>query len=103
MKNESTSEYIKILVENFTILHKEVEQWNYTVNKMRQYYKETIHLLMLEIFEKKWIKNIEKKGQLVWWKYFSLLTLDTYFNLFVSIDISGGYMEWNINSDKLII
>ena len=32
---------------------------------MGQYYKETIHLIMPETFEKKWVKNIEKKGKLV--------------------------------------
>ena len=70
---------------------------------MRQDYKETIHSLIPETFEKKWVNNIEKKGKLVWWKYFSLLVIGTYFNLFFSIDTSGGYMECNINSDKLIL
>ena len=68
LKNELASEYIEILGENFAILHEEVEQWNDTVKKMRQYYENTIHQLMPEIFEKKWVKNIEKKGKLVSWK-----------------------------------
>ena len=72
------------------------------MKEIRQDYEETIHLLIPETFEKKWVKNIEKKGKLVWWKYFSLLNIGTSFNLFVSTDTSGGYMEWNINSDKLI-
>ena len=70
---------------------------------MRQDYKETIHLIMPETFEKKRVRNIEKTGKLVWWKYFSLINFVSSFNLFVSLDISGGYMEWNINSDKLIL
>ena len=53
LKNELASEYIKILVENIAMLHEEFEQWNDTVNKTRQYYEETIHLLMPETFEKK--------------------------------------------------
>ena len=60
---------------------------------MRQDYKDTIHLIMPETFEKKRVRNIEKTGKLVWWKYFSLLTLGTSFNFFVSIDTSGGYTE----------
>ena len=68
VKNELESEYIKILGENFAILHEEVEQWNDTVNKMIQDEEETVHSLMPETFEKKWVKNIEKKGKLVWWK-----------------------------------
>ena len=58
---------------------------------------------MPETFENKWVKNIEKKGKLVWWKSLSLLTLGTSFNFFVSVDTAGGYMEWNIHSDKLIL
>ena len=81
-----SSKSIEILGENVEILHEEVEQWNDTVNEMRQDYEETIHLLMTETFEKKWVNNIEKKGKLVWWKYFSLLTLGTHFNFFVYID-----------------
>ena len=92
-KNELASEYIKILGENVEILHEQVEQWNDTVKEIRQYYEETVHLLIPETFEKKWVKNIEKKGKLVWWKYFSLLNIGTSFNLFVSTDTSGGYME----------
>ena len=80
LRGELASKYIEILGENVAILHKEVEQWNYTVNKMIQYYKEMIHSLMPETFETKWVKNIENKGKLVWWKYFYLLTLDTSFN-----------------------
>ena len=64
LKNELASEYIKILVENIAMLHEEFEQWNDTVNKTRQDYEETIHLLMPEIFEKKWVKNIDKKVSL---------------------------------------
>ena len=48
---------------------------------------------MPEIFEKKWVNNIEEKVKLVWWKYVSLITLSTIFNFFVSNDTSGGYME----------
>ena len=43
LKNELESEYIEILGENVAILHKEVEQWNDTMNEMRQDYEETIH------------------------------------------------------------
>ena len=68
LKNELTSEYIEILGENFAILNEEVEQWNDTVNKMWQDYEETIHLLMPETFQNKWLNNIKKKGKLVWWK-----------------------------------
>ena len=75
LKRELASKYIDILGENVAILHEEVEQCNDIVDEMRQDYKETIHLLMTETFEKKWVNNIEKKGKLVWWKYFSLLTL----------------------------
>ena len=82
--------------------HEEVEQWNDTVKEMRQDDEDTIHLIMPETFENKWIKNMEKKGKLVCRKYFSLLTLGASFNFFVSIDTSGGYMEWNIDLDKLI-
>ena len=32
-----------------------------------------------------------------------MLTLVASFNFFVFINTSGGYMEWNISSDKLII
>ena len=32
-----------------------------------------------------------------------LLTLGSSFNFFVSIDTSGGYMEFNINPDTLIL
>ena len=74
-------------------IHGEVQQWNDTVNEMRQYYKEKIHSLMPKIFEKKWVNNIEEKVKLVWWKYVSLITLSTFFNFFVSIDKLGGYME----------
>ena len=88
---------------NVAILHEEVEKWNDTVNKMRKDYEETIHSLIPENFEKKWVKNLEKKGKLVWWKWFSLLTLGASLNLFVFIDTSGGYMEWNINPDQLIL
>ena len=80
LRGELASKYIEILGENVAILHKEVEQWNYTVNKMIQYYKEMIHSLMPETFETKWVKNIENKGKLVWWKYVYLLTLDTSLN-----------------------
>ena len=103
LNNELASKSIGLLGDNVSILHKEVEQWNDTVNKMRQDYNETIHSLIPETFEKRWVKNIEKKGKLVWWKYFTLITLGNYFNLFFSIDTLGGYMEWNINPDKLII
>ena len=58
------SESIKILGENVAILREEVEQWNDTVNKMRQDYEEKMHLLMPETFEKKWVNNIEKKVSL---------------------------------------
>ena len=75
MKNKLASKSIEILGENVEILHEEFYQWNDTVNKTRQDYEETIHSLMTETFEKKWVNNIEKKGKLVWWKYFSLLTL----------------------------
>ena len=68
LKNGLVSKSIEILGENVVILHKEVEQWNDTVNEMRQDYEGTIHSLMPEIFEKKWVNNIEKKGKLVWWK-----------------------------------
>ena len=61
VKNELESKYIKILGENFAILHEEVEQWNDTVNKMIQDEEETVHSLMPETFEKKWVKNIEIK------------------------------------------
>ena len=98
-----SSESIKMLGDNVAILHEQVEQWNDTVNEMRQDYKETIHSLIPETFEKKWVKNIEKKGKLVRWKYFSLLALGTSFKLFIYIDTSGGYMEWNINPDKIIL
>ena len=47
------------------------------MNKIREYYKETINFLIPKTFEKKWVNNIEKKGKLVWWKYFSLLTIGT--------------------------
>ena len=63
-KNELESKYIDILGENVAILHKEVEYWNDTVNKVRQDYEETIHSLMPETFEKKWVKDIEKKVML---------------------------------------
>ena len=62
------SEYIEILGENFAILNEEFEKCNDTVNKMIQDYEETIQLLMTETVEKKWVKNIDKKGKLVWWK-----------------------------------
>ena len=73
------------------------------MNEMRQDYKDMIHLIIPETFEKKWVKNIEKKGKLVWWKYLYLLAIGTSFDLFVSIETSGGYMEWDINSYKLIL
>ena len=59
------SESIKILGENVAILYEEVDQWNDTVNEMGQDNEETIHLIMPEKFEKKWVKNLEKKGKLV--------------------------------------
>ena len=65
LKNELASESIKILGENVAILHEEVDQWNDTVKEIGQDNKETIHLIMPEIFEKKWVKNIERKGKLV--------------------------------------
>ena len=64
LKNELASKYIKILGDNVAILHEEFEQWNNAVNEMRPDCEETIHSLMPETFEKKWVKNIEKKVSL---------------------------------------
>ena len=64
LKNELESEYIKILGGNFSILHKEVEQWNDAVNEMKQDYKETIHTLMPQTCEKRWVNNIGKEVSL---------------------------------------
>ena len=86
LKNELASKFIEILGENVAILYEEVEQWNDAVNEMRQDNEEKIHSLM-----QKWVNNIEKKGKIVLWKYFSFLTVGTYFNLFFSIDTLGGY------------
>ena len=61
LKNKLKRKHTETLGENVEILHEEVDQWNYTVNKMRQDYEEAIHLLMPETFENKWVENIEKK------------------------------------------
>ena len=64
LKNKLVSDSINILGDNVAILHEEFEQWNNAVNEMRPDYEETIHSLMPETFEKKWVKNIEKKVSL---------------------------------------
>ena len=61
LKNNLASQYIEILGENVAILNEDIKQWNYTVNELRQDYEVTIHSLMAETFENKWVKNIEKK------------------------------------------
>ena len=83
LKNELASKFINILGGDVAILHKELEKWNRTMDKMTQDYEETIHSLMPETFENKWINNIERKDKLVWWKYLSLLTLGNSSNFFV--------------------
>ena len=45
-------------------IHGEVQQWNDTVKEMIQDEEDTIHSIIPETFQNKWIKNMEKKVSL---------------------------------------
>ena len=70
---------------------------------MRDSYEESIHLLTPRAIEKSWINNLNKKGKIVP-ATFVMSCLTHTNNLWcLSILVTGGHMEWNTNSDKLIL
>ena len=70
---------------------------------MRESYKESIHLLTPRAIEKSRIMNLNKKGKIVPATVFMLCLTHTNNLWYPSILVTGGHMEWNTNSDKLII
>ena len=70
---------------------------------MRYSYKESIHLLTPRAIEKSWIKNLNKKGKIVPATVVMLCLTHTNTLWCLSILVTGEHMEWNTNSNKLII
>ena len=75
---------------------------------MREDYEKTIHSLVTETFKKTWVKKINKDGKFMQWQRATFLilfehTTNLCYSFFVFIVMSGGYMEWNLNTDKLIL
>ena len=70
---------------------------------MRESYKESIHLLTPQGIEKPWIKNMNKKGTIVPATIVILCLTHTNTLWCLSILVTGGHMEWNTNTDKLIL
>ena len=84
-------------------LSEEIEEWKEYAEEMRESYEESIHLLTPRAIEKSWIKNLNKKGKIV--TLFLLCCVLTHTNTLLcqSIFVTGGHMEWNTNSNKLIL
>ena len=84
-------------------LSEEIEHWKETAEEMRESYKEIVHLLTLRAIEKSWIKNLNKKGNIV--PATVVMSCLTHTNTLwcLSILVTSGHMEWNTNSYKLIL
>ena len=70
---------------------------------MREVYEESIHLLAPRAIEKSWINNLNKKGKIVPATVFMSCLTHTNTLWCLSILVTGGHMEWNTNSDKIIL
>ena len=84
-------------------LSEEIEHWKETAEEMRESYEESIHSLTQQAIEKSWIKNLNKKG--TFGPGAVVMSCLTHTNTLwcLSILVTGGHMEWNTNTDKLII
>ena len=84
LKNELASKSIEILGVNVAILNEDVEKWNDNVNGMRQDYNETIHSLMPETIDKKWVVILRKNVSLYGGNAFlCLLLVPLFISLFL--------------------
>ena len=70
---------------------------------MRESYEDIINLLTPRAIEKSWINNLNKKGKIVPATFVMSCLTHTNTLWCLSILLTGGHMEWNTNSDKLIL
>ena len=84
-------------------LYEDIEHWKETAEEMRESYEESIHSFTPRAIEKSWVKNLNKKGKIV--PATVIMSCLTHNNTLwcLSILVTGGHMEWNTNSYKLIL
>ena len=101
IKSNTLKEYLDST--SVDALSEDIEHWKYTAEEMIEAYEESIHLLTPQAIEKFWINNLNKKVKIVHATFFMwcLTHTNTLWCLFILV--TGGHMEWNTNSDKLII